>query len=316
MDSDFSVALYGEGALPSDSVALLMERESQRLNAVFSDYDPNSELSHVRGAVGDTVRVSAELYFVLAAALRMQSESGGAFDIGLHALKKSYGLGSGETPKVPGEKEIRAALPMRKKGVDEKLPSNNLPLRLIGKDRVVLQQHDLLLDLGGIAKGYTVDRMHRMLDSLGLSLHLLKAGGDMLAGGEKPGGWKLGIRHPAHADSICATVSKKGGMAISTSGNYERYFKKNGKRYHHLFDPATGKPVYGTVSVTVITREGILSDALSTALFVLGPEKGKHLAREKGAAVLWVLERDGELCGKLLEKEGISLLLWGMPACK
>ncbi len=316
MDSDFSATIYGRGELPPDSAAVLLERESRRLNSVFSDYDSASELSAVRGKAGDTLRISEELYLVLDAALKMQTESGGAFDIGLHALKKSYGLGSGETPKVPSESEIRSSLPARiqvKKSISS---GDNLPLHMAGNNRVLLRRDSLLLDVGGIAKGYTVDRMHRMLDSLGLKVHLLKAGGDMRAGGAKPGGWRLGIRHPAHADSICALVESPADMAVSTSGNYERYFKKNGKRYHHLFDPATGKPVYGTVSVTAVTGEGMLSDALSTALFVMGPEKGRALAMSKGAAVLWVLERNGKLCGSLLENPAFKLRLWRLPTCR
>jgi len=296
MDTDFSAALYGKpgsSAAPADSAFSLLERESARLERVFSDYMPGSSLSLLLGRAGDTLEGGPELMEVFRAAAEMAAASGGAFDITLHGLKGAWGLSSGDTNRIPAPEAIAEAMrgnPSFRSGPGYSA-ADNPPFRIIGEGRLVLLRDSAVFDLGGIAKGYTVDRLHRILDSLGHPNHIVTAGGDLRVGGskgEKP--WVVGIRHPRVPDAIAGTVTLSGPMAVSTSGDYERYFIRDGIRYHHIFDPAKGEPARPYVSVTVLASESMAADRLTKPLFILGPEKSGELLRRFGARAVWMRE--------------------------
>jgi thiamine biosynthesis lipoprotein len=133
------------------------------------------------------------------------------------------------------------------------------------------------INLGGIAKGYVVERAAAMLRSSGVEHAILNAGGDSRVIGDRRGQpWIVGIRHPRAADEVVTRLPLV-DEAISTSGDYERYFEENGRRYHHIINPATGRPTEGILTVTVIGPDGTLTDGLGTAIFVLGVERGLKL---------------------------------------
>jgi thiamine biosynthesis lipoprotein len=144
---------------------------------------------------------------------------------------------------------------------------------------VFLLKEGMGLDLGAIAKGYATDRAAAVLRSRGVMSALIDAGGNVYALGRKPTGlrrgeqWTIGVQHPRRPDEYLATIGLEDETAV-TSGDYQRYFEVNGVRYHHLLDPATGYPARGFVSVTIVSESSTEADAMSTSVFVLGPERG------------------------------------------
>ena len=152
------------------------------------------------------------------------------------------------------------------------------------------------LDLGGIAKGYIVDRGLALLAQAGVENAFLNAGGDIAILGTKPDGtpWRVGIRHPRGADHYIAVLSMTGG-AVVTSGDYERTFEAGGQRYHHILDPSTGYPAGDLTSVTITAPTATEADALSTAVFVLGPERGLALVESLPGVEAVLVTRDLEI---------------------
>lgn len=303
MDTDLSATLFIGGApgqgplLPPDSAFALLEAESARLEKAFSDYMPGSSLRALIGRKGDTLAAAPEIIAVFRAAQEMSLASGGAFDITLHNLKEAWGLSSGAAGRVPSDAELAAAMrgnPAFGSKPDDH-PADGAPFILTGDGRMALQRDSAVFDLGGIAKGFAVDRMHAILDSLGYPDHIVKAGGDMRLGGHKSRGahaepWMLGIRHPRNGEDVAGTLRLAEPLAVSTSGDYERFFIRDGVRYHHIFDPRTGKPARPYCSVTVLAANSLLADRLTKPLFILGPSAGALLLKRFGARAVWMRE--------------------------
>lgn len=301
MDTDFSAVLHlvprAKAKVPPESAFAALEAESRRLELIFSDFLPYSALARLKGRSGDTLAVpEPELAEVLRAAEKAAFEAGGAFDITLHGLKAAWGLSSGDSGRVPADSALAAAMagnPAFRSGPGDH-PALFPPFRMLSGDRILLLRDSLSFDLGGIAKGYAVDRLHALLDTAGFKVHLVQAGGDMRVGGMKPGGpWRIGIRHPRILDSLAGTLRMETGRAVSTSGDYERYFLENGVRFHHIFDPRTGRPAGPWCSVTVLAATSLWADALTEPLFVLGPRSGAALLSRFGAQALWIREIRG-----------------------
>jgi thiamine biosynthesis lipoprotein len=303
MDTDLSATLFIGGApgpgplLPADSAFASLERESARLEKVFSDYLPGSSLSALLGRKGDTLTAAPEILAVFRAAQEMSLASAGSFDITLHNLKDAWGLSSGAAGRVPSDPELATAMrgnPAFGSPLDGN-PAAAPPFILIDGGRLVLQRDSAVFDLGGIAKGFVIDHLHAILDSLGYPDHILKAGGDMLLGGHKSRGsdpepWMLGIRHPRSGEGVAGILKLAEPLAVSTSGDYERFFIQDGIRYHHVFDPRTGKPARPYCSVTVLAANSLLADRLTKPLFILGPSAGARLLKQFGARAVWMRE--------------------------
>lgn len=159
--------------------------------------------------------------------------------------------------------------------------------------RVSLRKMGMAIDLGGIAKGYAVDRAFELLKSLGYRNLVVNAGGDLRVGGSKPDGpWSIGIQHPRDPGKIMARISVS-DTAVATSGDYEKFFIHQGKRYHHILNPKTGFPAEGCQSVTILAKDATTADALATALFALGPEKGYALCRRLEGVDCLIVDREG-----------------------
>jgi thiamine biosynthesis lipoprotein len=238
--------------------------ELDRIEQLLSSYLPDSELSRLAQS-RQPMTVSAETAEVLALGLEISAASSGAFDIGLGRLKQLWGL-DGDNPRVPSPEEIAAA--RHGLGPDA--------LRLQGR-QAIRQSADALFDLGGIAKGYAVDRAVAVLKEQGITSAAVNAGGDMyLLGQRQARPWRIGLQHPRQTDATIATVNVT-DRAVVTSGDYERFFEQDSRRYHHLLDPHTGYPAERCQSVTVIAESVALADALATAVFVLGPTAGLAL---------------------------------------
>jgi thiamine biosynthesis lipoprotein len=253
-----------------------------RLDQLFSSYRRDSEVSRLSQSSGGG-EVSAETAAVLALGLVVAQRSGGAFDLTLGRLKSLWGI-DGDNPVVPDRQAIAAALA----GIGPE--ALTLDGRQLRKRSAQVQ-----IDLGGIAKGYAVDRAVAVLKEHGIASAAVNAGGDMYLLGQRPERpWRVGIQHPRQKDAVLETVQVH-DRAVVTSGDYERFFEQDGQRYHHIFDPQSGFPARGCQSVTVIADSVALGDALATSLFVLGPQAGLQLLDQYPGAEALIVAADGSL---------------------
>ncbi|MDR2552416.1 MAG: FAD:protein FMN transferase [Treponema sp.] len=285
------IDLYESGS------AALYDRLFTRLAAldrIFSVHRDDSETAAVnRGAGIAPVRISPELFAVLERALHFAEASGGAFDPTLGPLVRLWGIGT-EHPRVPGDDEIRAALEL----------TGWRDLILSGGS-AFLARPGMALDLGAIAKGYAADELILILRETEVPRAIIDLGGNIYAWGNRAGTaanprltagtgvpWRIGIQDPLEDRGIYAGILELSGAAAVTSGIYERYFTgPGGRRYHHIMDPATGRPAERTpdlLSVTLTALSAADADALSTACFVLGYEKGAALAEASGAKAVFI----------------------------
>lgn len=260
--------------------------EIHRLERKLSEWIDTSDVAIINNnASAGPVTVGEDTLAVLKAAIRVGDASGGAFDVTWAALWGLWDFSAAE-PRVPTAEEVAQRLPL----VDYR----NMTLDLERKT-VFLQKAGVRLGLGGIAKGYAIDRAANLLYSAGISSFMIDAGGDIHARGrmgEQP--WKVGIQHPRKKRGEVFAYVFLTADTLVTSGDYERWFMLDGKRYHHILDPKTGFPTTKTASVTVIGQNGTLADAAATAAMVLGAEKGAKMLRQLGLEGVFVKE-DGQI---------------------
>lgn len=244
----------------------------------------SSEIAKLNKAAGKgTVTLDNETYSILSTSLDVAVQSKGAFDPTILPVSSLWGFGGGK-PQLPLESKIDSALKLVNYGklnVDASAKSAGLAISGMG------------IDLGGIGKGAACDVAVKAYKSAGADCGIVAAGGSIGTYGKKPDGslWTIAVRDPASSDdksSTMGSVDIDSGF-VSTSGPYEQYFVKDGKTYHHLLNPKTGYPENNSlISVTVTAKNGALSDALSTACFILGREKGCELLNKYGAGGIFI----------------------------
>jgi thiamine biosynthesis lipoprotein len=255
--------------------------EMVRLEKLMDGKRPGSDVRRLGGRRG-IFAVASDTAAVIAAGLDVSEASQGAFDMTLGRLKALWGIDSGH-PRVPASAAIKAAL------------AGSGPRMLRVEGTRVVKDSDALIDLGGIAKGYIIDRAVAVLTQAGVRCAAVNAGGDMRLIGRPGRPWRIGIRHPRRPEALTATLQLAEPLAVVTSGDYERSFERDGVRYHHLFDPATGQPARRCQSVTVVARQAMLADALATAVFVLGPRQGLALLRRFPGSEGLIVAADGRV---------------------
>lgn len=254
--------------------------EIARIEALMTPHQPDSDVARL-SAASEELAVAAETAEVIALGLQVASASGGALDLTLGRLKALWGIET-EAPRVPEPEELAAALQ----------GSGPAALQLDGL-RVRKTAPQLAVDLGAVAKGYAVDRAVAVLRAAGVSRASVNAGGDLYLLGDHAGRpWRIGIQHPRQQQQVAATLLVA-DQAVVTSGDYERFFEKDGVRYHHIFDPRSGRPAGLCQSATVVAPTAALADALSTAVFVLGPEAGLALVERFPGALALVIDAAG-----------------------
>ncbi len=260
--------------------------EIKRLEALFDFYSPDSEVARINRNAGiSSVKVSPDMLAVLDKASFVSEKTEGAFDVTTGSLLELYDFSHNIKPQ-------QGAL-------EERLPLVNYrAVHINRKDSTAfLEKKGMLIDLGGIVKGYTADKTVEILKRAGIDSGIVAIAGDIKTFGLKPNGnpWKIGIKDPRAEgqDDIIAALDLK-DLAISTSGDYERYFMLDGTRYHHLLSPMTGYPVHTCQSVSIITEEGVLADAFATGVFILGPEKGMKVIEQLGFDGL-IIDREGHV---------------------
>jgi thiamine biosynthesis lipoprotein len=258
----------------------------QQVDQRMSIYQPTSELSRINRRAGYTwVHTDPDILTVTAEALHMSRQSDGALDVTILPLMRLWGFVQ-QAGRIPTAAELQATRPL----VDYR------HVRLdLSRGAVRFARAGVELDLGGIAKGFAVDQAVAALLAHGVNHALVNAGGDLFALGTAmpESSWVVDIQHPHGADRSLATL-RVHNRSVATSGNYEKYFEQHGKRYCHLIDPRTGYPVEEMASVTVLADTATQADAISTAAFVLGPDKGFALIeRLPNVEGIMAVERHG-----------------------
>lgn len=248
--------------------------EFRRLDAMMTTWTPDSEISKINAAAGTpkAVPVSAEAYAVIARALEVSKASQGVFDITVGAYGGLWKFDEDMDGTLPDPAEVLK----RKKLVNWKDV-------VLDKRRhtVRLKRAGMKITLGGIAKGYAVDRAAALLDKAGFGSFIVQAGGDMYVSGDKNGTpWVVGIRDPRGPRDQSFAVAPIKDHSFSTSGDYERGFVKDGVRYHHILDPRTAQPARASRSVTIMAKDAFTADAWSKVLFILGAKQAMALVEK------------------------------------
>lgn len=245
--------------------------EVKRIENILTEFAPTSQTSQLNEQAGkETVRVDLEVFNLIVRCKRISSLTQGAFDITAGILKKLYNF-KGKDFTYPNEDVIRHAL------------------QRVGSEKIVTQAPDLVslskegmrISFAAVGKGYAADKVKAMLVSRGIESGVINASGDLTAWGRREDGscWKVGIADPNDQSKIILWIPIE-NASVATSGDYEQFFIRNGIRYAHTIDPKTGRPTTGIKSVTIVSPSAELSDALATAVFVMGVETGLHLINQ------------------------------------
>jgi thiamine biosynthesis lipoprotein len=260
-------------------------REMARLSDMMNHYNPDSVVSEINRQAGlRPVTVPRELMEVLVMARRVSERTGGAFDITVGTFK-GWRFNP-EHPAMPPAQELAAAMPL----VDYR----NVVLEEKNRS-VLLKRPGMRIDLGGIAKLYILDAGMQVLRRHGIAHAMLNGGGDVVVTGTRDGRpWRIGIRHPRRDGELLATVELTQGWVV-TSGDYERYFIRDGRRYHHILDPRTGYPAAGPQQVTLVGEDLSNLNGFSSAIMVLGAEKGRKLLGRLAGVEALIVEPDGRV---------------------
>lgn len=282
MGTVVQMKVYGSNAqeIINNSFARLKEIENEMSTTIVS-----SEISKINSHSGENVKVNADTYRVIKKAVKYAALTNGRFDPSVGPLVKLWGIGT-EDARVPAQDEIKEVL---------KLVNYQWVVLDDEQMTVRLEKQGMSLDLGAIAKGYAADELRKIVKSFRVDSAYVNLGGNVLVIGGKPDGtsWKVGIQDPRHnRGNVMASIDVR-DKTLVTSGNYERYFEKDGVIYHHILDPNTGYPAdSGLLSCTIITNDSFDADALSTSVFILGPVKGLELVEETDGVEAMLITKD------------------------
>lgn len=267
--------------------------EIRRLEELLSTWIPSSEVSRVNAAAGsDPVQVSPETLALIKRAVEMGKLTEGGFNVAIGPAVEAWGIP--EEPRVPTKavlEQVRPLLDLSQVRLDE------------GASTVFLAQPGMKIDIGGIGKGFAADYAVEIMQSVGATAGVVALSGDIKTFGHMPDGkrFMFGVQHPRQEGALLGQLELE-NEAISTAGDYQRFFVKDGIRYHHILDPKSLHPARQCQSVTVVASEGVLADGLDTGLFVQGPERGMAVVeRLPGVEAIIV---DG--AGRLLVSSGLK----------
>ena len=262
MDTVMNMTVYHE---KGDEFLLDAEKEIQRLEGLFSVTKENSEVAQLNDKAGEEgMSISKETAELLLAGKELTKDTEDAFDITIAPVVKAWGF-TEEVHQVPSQEVLNKLMPL----VDAASLS-------VDGQKAYLSKAGMAVDLGGIAKGYTADRVISLFREEGVSSAVISLGGNVATIGTKPDGssWKVAVSNPLDTEEYVGMLEVKDSSAV-TSGGYQRFFEENGKQYHHIINPQTGYPAEGgLLSVTILSPNSTRADGLSTALFVMGEEKG------------------------------------------
>jgi thiamine biosynthesis lipoprotein len=284
MGTRVAVELWSEDAALATRAMEAVIAEMRRTDELMSTYKPESQLSAVNAhAFEGPVEVDPEIIEVVTRSFDFSRMSAGAFDVTYASVGYLYDYRARQRPS--GE-QVTAALPAvdyRQVQVDSK------------RNTIRFLRPGMRIDLGGIAKGYAVDRSIEILRELGIEHAMVNAGGDTRLLGDRRGKpWIVGVRDPRNEGRMVTRLPLE-NEAISTSGDYERYFEEDGVRYHHILVPGTGEVARAVRSATIIGPDATLTDGLSTTVFVLGVERGMELVSRLSGVEAVIVDKDGRI---------------------
>lgn len=260
--------------------------EIHRLEQLLSTWIPTSELSQVNTSAGvKPVRVSPETMTVVRRAIQAGEITNGGFNIAIGPAIEAWSVT--EDQRIPTESELGALRPL------VNLQAVHVDA---GRQTIYLEKAGMRIDVGGIGKGYAADEAVEAMRKAGAVAGVVALSGDIKTFGRLPNGkmFPVGIQHPREDGSVLLWIDLQ-DEAISTAGDYERFFEREGIRYHHILDPRTLQPARGCQSVTVIAREGIWADGLDTGIFVMGPERGMELVEQLPDVEAVIVDAEGHL---------------------
>lgn len=284
MGTAIRVELWCEDRARGESAIDEVMAEMHRIDRAMSPHKPDSELSRInRDAHREPVPLSNEMFLLLVQAQRFAQLSHGAFDITFASVGNLYDYREGVAPGAQALARGRAAVGWRGLELDARTRS------------VKFAREGMRIDLGGFAKGHAVDNAAAILARHGIHHAHVAAGGDSRVIGDRRGRpWTIGVRDPRKADALVALLPLV-DTAISTSGDYERYFERDGVRHHHIVDPATGQSPRDVRSVTVLAADGLTCEAMSKTIFVLGTERGLDMVETLEGVDAIVVDATGAL---------------------
>jgi len=274
-------------------------KEMKRLDAIMTTWTETSEVSKVNAAAGGKpVKVGAETFAVIERALDISKKSGGIFDISVGAFKGLWKFDEDMDRSLPKDEDVKARLALV--GYKDIVINKT-------KRTVLLKRKGMLINLGGIAKGYAVDKVAKLIKKAGFKDFMVQAGGDMYVAGKKgTDPWVVGIRDPRGAQDEMFALMPIENHSFSTSGDYERGFVDNGVRYHHILDPRTGHPARTSRSVTIRAKDAFMADAWSKVMFIAGWQEGLKIIEKyklKDFEVVWIDDKNELHMTPVIEKE-------------
>ena len=260
-------------------------REMRRIDTGMSPYIETSELARLNASAQQQqpFKTSKELFSLIRRSLDFSAMTGGAFDITFASVGFLYDYRNRIRPDETQRKRAAALINYHKLVLDHH------------SGTIAFSEPGVRIDLGGIAKGYAVDRCIGLLQELGIKQALVTAGGDSRMIGDRWGRpWSIGVRDPRNEDKLTAVIPLR-DIAVSTSGDYQRYFEENGIRYHHIIDPVSGDSARELQSVTIIGPDATSTDALSTSVFVMGMQSGLELINRMPDIDAILVDQKGQL---------------------
>lgn len=284
MGTAVKVELWSEDRAAARAAIDAVMGEMRRIDRAMSPFKPESELSRLnRDAAARPVALSAELFELIARSIEFSELSGGAFDISYASVGYLYDYREGIKPSDAAIQRANAAVGWRHLILDA------------AKRTLRYAREGVRIDLGGFAKGHAVDRSIAILEHRGIEHAMVSAGGDSRVLGDRRGRpWTVAIRDPRRAGAAVAVLPLE-DVAISTSGDYERYFEQDGIRCHHVIDPKTGRSPAHVRSVTILAPDGLTAEALGKSVFVMGVEQGLRLVESCPGVDAVVVDAAGNL---------------------
>ncbi len=284
MDTLTTITVVANSASAADEAIDAAFHKIAQLEKEANFYSPDSDISDINRHAGKSpVQVSPDIVDLLTRARTVSETTSGAFDLTIGPVISLYDFENKREPLNGAVQKTLRLVGYRNLSVDKKQAT------------VFLKRSGMLIDAGGIMKGYAAQKAAEVLQSHGIRAGIVAVAGDIRTFGRKPDGkpWRVGIRHPrGKGEDDIIGVLQLSDMSVSTSGDYERFFFVNGRRIHHLISPKTGHPAEGCQSVSIVSPDGALADAYSTAVFILGPEKGMKAMSENGLDGV-IIDRNG-----------------------
>lgn len=279
MGSTVEIQVRGVNEVTANKAINAGFAEVRRLDTLFSTYMIGNPMWKLNNTDADEIVVDNETFYVLKKCDEFWKLTNGAFDVAVGNLIDIIGFEKGK-PDLPPQTKIKEAL--------KKVGWKHIQLK---EPNILIKPAHVKLSFNACIPGYAADKIANLLSNYGIKEYLINVGGEIFARGKN---WSIGIQHPRKQFELLATL-KIDGKGVSTSGDYEQFFKKGKKTYSHIFNPITGNPVDACQSVTVIANDAITADALSTGIFVMGPKKGIELAEKLKDVEVMIVDSTGTI---------------------